>query len=192
MPSITDLDAFMNRQPAYKNFAIGDYTYGNPIISEWMPGIAKLTIGKFCSIADGVRILLAAEHQIDCVTTSPPMADVPGLQNGNGTKGDIVIGNDVWIGAASIIHSGITIGTGAVIGAGSNVTKNVEPYSIVGGNPAKHLRFRMPQEQIEALQRIAWWDWPVGKIIEAYPLLYNPDIAAFIRKYDTARIGMLT
>jgi serine acetyltransferase len=98
-------------------------------------------------------------------------------------KGDIIIGNDVWIGAKSTIMSGVKIGDGAVIGSGSVVAKDVPPYAIVVGNPAKVIKYRFDEQQIENLLEIAWWNWPEHKIKEEAMLLWSKDINYFIDKH---------
>jgi hypothetical protein len=98
-------------------------------------------------------------------------------------KGDIIIGNDVWIGAKSTIMSGVKIGHGAIVAAGAVVTKDVQPYSVVGGNPAKHIKFRFDEKQIEKLLEISWWDWEESKIKEEAMLLWSADINYFIEKH---------
>jgi len=102
------------------------------------------------------------------------------------TKGEVVIGSDVWIGQDALILSGVTIGHGSVIAARSVVTKDVQPYSIVAGNPARHIRFRFPEETIRSLLEIAWWDWPSIKIQEAWPMLQSSRVEDFITQYSTA------
>jgi virginiamycin A acetyltransferase len=97
------------------------------------------------------------------------------------TKGDVTIGNDVWIGANVTVMSGINIGDGAVIANNSHVVKNVEPYSIVGGNPAKFIKYRFTPEQIEKLLEIKWWNWDDEKINKYAPLLCNENIDEFIK-----------
>ena len=94
----------------------------------------------------------------------------------------VTIGNDVWIGESSTILSGIEIGDGAVIAANSNVVKNVEPYSIVGGNPTKHIKYRFTGEQITELLKIKWWDMEDSIINELLPFMYSNDINTFIKK----------
>jgi len=100
------------------------------------------------------------------------------------SKGDIIIGNDVWIGYQSLILSGVNIGNGAIVGARSVVTKDVPAYSIVGGNPAKHIKWRFEQNIIAVLQQIAWWDWNDEKVLEALPFLLSSDIQVFLDKYN--------
>jgi acetyltransferase-like isoleucine patch superfamily enzyme len=97
-----------------------------------------------------------------------------------GTKGDVIIGNDVWIGANSTIMSGVTIGDGAVVAGSSHVVKDVEPYTLVGGNPARYIKHRFTPSQIEKLLDIAWWNWEDAKIDRFTPLLCQGDIDKFI------------
>ena len=95
----------------------------------------------------------------------------------------MIIGNDVWIGQDILIVPGVQIGDGAVIAAGSVVTKNVNDYNIVGGNPARHIRNRFTDEQIRALKEIKWWDWPIDKVKAHYHLLQSSNIDEFIEKF---------
>lgn len=146
---------------------------------EWGEG-ANLTIGSFCSIADGLKIILGGNHRVDCVSTFPfgfVYKDELGIEKISGhpsTRGDIKIGNDVWIGSDVTILSGVTIGDGAVIGANSTVTKNIEPYAVVGGNPAKLIRFRFNKDVIDMLLRLKWWYLPVSDIRKLSHDLKNP------------------
>lgn len=178
--------AYMALNPAYAEHEIGEWSYGNPQILSWGEG-ARLTIGRFCSIAYGVIIMLGGEHRTDWVTTFPFSAlfETAAHFTGHpGTKGDVRIGHDVWIGREALILSGVTIGNGAVVAARSVVTKDVPPYEIVGGNPARVLRSRFSESQIEALNRIAWWNWPIDKIQMAWPLLLSPNIDNFVASFD--------
>lgn len=164
----------------------GKYTYGNPRI-YWQNDDAKLIVGNFCSIAENVNIFLGGNHRTDWVTTYPFGHIHPttfNKFNGVGhpsTKGNVIIGNDVWIGSGVTIMSGVTIGDGVVIANNSHVVKNVEPYSLVGGNPAKLIKYRFTQEQIEKLLEIKWWHWDDEKINEFTPLLCNNNIDEFIK-----------
>jgi acetyltransferase-like isoleucine patch superfamily enzyme len=166
--------------PQYK---IGKHTYGLPQLLY--PECANLEIGAFCSIADHVRIFLGGEHRADWVTTYPfskLWKQAAHIEGHPGTKGNIAIGNDVWIGIDSRIFSGVTIGNGAVIGSGAYVVQDVPDYAIVFGNPAKILRYRFSNDIIFQLQKIAWWNWDDEKIVEFLPLLLCSDISEFIRK----------
>jgi acetyltransferase-like isoleucine patch superfamily enzyme len=163
----------------------GKYTYGKPTI-HW-GGDAKLTVGNFCSIAANVNVWLGGNHNTNWVTTYPfghvnknKFNKFDGVGHPS-TKGDVIIGNDVWIGQNVTIMSGVTIGDGSVIANNSHVVKNVEPYSLVGGNPAKLIKYRFTTEQIEKLLKIKLWDWEDDKINMFTPLLCNPDIDEFIR-----------
>ncbi len=176
---------FTNQNKQYAGFLIGDWTYGKPIIYHWN-NETKLKIGKFCSIADGVRILVGGEHGNDWVSTYPFKAFFRSVRDVKGskfTKGDVIIGNDVWIGSQALILSGVTIGDGAIIGAGSIVCKDVAPYSIVAGNPASQIRLRFDENKINALLKMAWWNWPDAKIEAALPLLYSGNLQLFIDHY---------
>lgn len=124
---------------------VGKCTYGEINITDWSPADTKLYIGSYCSIAPGVQFLLGGEHQIHSISTYPFKVKTFGEQREAGSKGNIIVKDDVWIGINSIICSGITIGQGAIIAAGAIVTKNVEPYSIVGGNPAHFIKWRFDE-----------------------------------------------
>lgn len=170
----------------YSKYSLGEWSYGEPKIIDWGQE-ADLKIGKFCSFATGVKILLGGEHRTDCVTTYPfslYFRKAHHLPKITTTKGSVVIGNDVWVGQDTMILSGVTIGNGAVIGARSIIAKNVKPYSITVGSPAKHVRFRFSEATIEALERIAWWDWPLEEIERAWPFLLSNKIDEFVKRYD--------
>lgn len=132
----------------------------------------KLKIGKFCSIACGAKFLFnSANHTMKSLSTYPfPIffeewgLDVRDITSAWDNKGDIVIGNDVWIGYEAVIMAGVTIGDGAIIGTRAVVTKDVPPYTIVGGVPAKEIRKRFSEEMIAHLLNVKWWDWPIEKI----------------------------
>jgi acetyltransferase-like isoleucine patch superfamily enzyme len=163
----------------------GKYTYGTPNIL-WQNNDAELIVGNFCSIAANVNIYLGGNHMTNWVTTYPfghIHQDVFNNFNGYGhpsTKGNVIIGNDVWIGSNVTIMSGITIGDGAIIANNSHIVKNVDPYSLVGGNPAKLIKYRFTEEQIKKLLEIKWWYWDDEKINNFTPLLCN-NIDEFIK-----------
>lgn len=147
--------------------------------------VDKLIIGSFCSIGTGAAFMMAGNqgHRNDWISTFPFffMSEEPafaGAINAYQPAGDTVVGNDVWIGAEAMIMPGVRIGHGAMIGSRALVTKDVEPYTIVGGNPAKPIRKRFSDEQIAMLLEMAWWDWPIEQIKEAMPLLCSGDIKA--------------
>lgn len=156
-------------------YDIGEYTYGKPEVLSWQNG--HLIIGKFCSIAKNVTILLDGHHNIKAVSTYPFVAGMLGPEDqgksvhNNAHKHSVTIGNDVWIGYGATILPGVTIGNGAVIGAIAVVTKDVEPYAIVGGNPAELIRKRFDDATIRRLLALQWWDWPRERIIDNLSLL---------------------
>ena len=168
---------------------VGDYTYyddpsdvhnfeKNVLYSFDFMG-DQLIIGKFCQIATGVRFIMnGANHALDGISSYP--FKVMGKAWGNApinvvNKGNTVIGNDVWIGNSVTIMQGIKIGHGAIIGTNALVTKDVPPYSIVGGNPAKLIRMRFDDSKIDFLLNLAWWDWPIEKITHHLPALISGD-----------------
>lgn len=132
----------------------GKYSYGNPKIMKFNIENEKLEIGNYVSIADNVTFILSGNHYIDTFTTYPFKVNCFSEKVEAWGKGPIKVGDDVWIGYGATILSGVTIGQGAVIAAGSVVVKDVEPYSVVGGNPAKLLKYRYPKEIIEEMKKI--------------------------------------
>lgn len=166
----------------YPQYEIGRGTYGNPQIYAWGEG-ATFKIGAFCSIAPGVKIFLGGEHRIDWVTTYPFNMMWKNAQQFTGhpkTKGDVIVGNDVWIGSEAVIMSGVQIGDGAVVGARAVVTKDIEPYAIYAGNPARLIKKRFDDTTIESLLELAWWHLNDSDIEQLLPTLLNSDIEAFI------------
>lgn len=159
---------------------VGAYTYGHENIVR-RGQFNEINIGKFCSIADGVIFDGGFNHNTDFVSTYP-FFNRHGLGVQNVVcKGDINIGNDVWICEDVIIMSGVTIGDGAVIGAKSIVTKDVAPYTIVAGCPAKPIKMRFDVNDIADLLQIRWFDWPIEKILTELPGATN--IKEFIKKW---------
>lgn len=166
------------------------YTYGlkNIRVRDWGEG-ADVKVGSFCSIADNVTIFIGGNHRTDWVTTYPfghihkDVFDHHGKGH-PATKGDVVIGNDVWIGSGSTILSGIKIGDGAVIAANSVVVKDIPAYAIAGGNPAKVLKMRFSRKQIDKLLQNPWWELPDSRINDLIPLLCSNDIEALIAAKD--------
>ena len=178
------------------NIEIGDYTIYNDFIHDprefqknnvlyhYPINKDRLIIGKFCSIACGAKFLFnSANHKMASLSTYtfPLFFEEWGLKKENvahawDQKGDIMIGNDVWIGYEAVILSGVTIGDGAVIGCRAVVTKDIPPYTIVGGVPAKPIRKRFDEETIKELQKIKWWDWPEEKITEKIQAIQAGDL----------------
>ena len=177
------------------NIIIGDYTYyDDPDDAEnfernvlyHFPFIGdKLIIGKFCALARGVKFIMnGANHKLSGISTypfqifgngwekvMPQPGDLP-------YKGDTIVGNDVWLGYDTLVMPGITIGNGAIVASRSVVTSDVPPYTLVGGNPAKPLKQRFSLDVIDALQSIAWWDWPIEKIARHLPVIVSADVDA--------------
>jgi acetyltransferase-like isoleucine patch superfamily enzyme len=157
---------------------VGEHTYGSVARRGDMN---EVNIGKFCSIATNVVVDSGFNHETKWISTYPFRSafgfDVP---HNAICKGDINIGNDVWICENVLIMSGVTIGDGAVIGANSIVTKNVQPYQIVAGNPARHIKMRFTERRIVSLLKIEWWNWDINKIQENAHLLMSEDLTKFI------------
>jgi virginiamycin A acetyltransferase len=186
---------FIKNTVSNSNIIIGDYTYyDDPEDSEnfernvlyHFPFIGdRLIIGKFCALARGVKFIMnGANHKINGFSTYPfyifgnewekvtPQAEeLP-------YKGDTVIGNDVWIGYEAVIMPGVKVGDGAIIAAKSVVVGDVLPYMVVGGNPAKSIRQRFEDEVVQALIKIAWWDWDAEKITRNLEKIVAGDIEA--------------
>ncbi len=180
------------------NIEVGDYTMYNDFVKDpikfeqnnvlyhYPVNHDRLIIGKFCSIACGTKFLFnSANHALDSLSTYPfPLfSEEWGLEPKNvaeswDNKGDIIIGNDVWIGFEAVILAGVTIGDGAIVGARAVVTKDVAPYTIVGGVPAKPIRKRFDAQTIKALLEIRWWDWDEDKITQNIEAIKSGCIAS--------------
>ena len=166
----------------YPNYSIGINNYGLPQIKNSHKD-STLSIGSYCSIAPNVKIYMGGLHRTDWITNYPfPafFAQAQHIKNYEQTKGYITIGSDVWLCANSVILSGVTIGHGAVIANSAIVTKDVPPYAIVGGNPAKLIRWRFDEVTREALVESAWWDWPEEEVLSIVELLCSDNIIEFI------------
>lgn len=163
---------FKQRYPQYE---YGYGSYGTPKV-EHGGKQATLKIGRFCSIAGGVTILLGGNHNTQAVTTYPFYEKIPNIPKHNESKGDVVIGNDVWLASDCLILSGVSIGDGAVVAARAVVTRDIPPYAIVGGNPAKVIRYRFSEEIRQQLLANPWWDLPHEEIIKIAPLLCSNNI----------------
>lgn len=176
---IRSLARFKKKYPEY---VIGANCYGVPVVKHQHPN-ASLKIGSYCSFAKNVQIFLGGNHRADWVSTYRfPVffTEAKHIKDSAITNGSVVIGNDVWLCENSTILSGINIGHGAVVANGAMVTKDVAPYSIVGGNPAKHIRWRFDEETRLALLNTAWWDWPEPEILKVVDLLCSDDISRFL------------
>lgn len=161
-----------------RDFEKNNVLYHYPINND------RLIIGKFCSIACGAKFIFnCANHTLKSLSTYTfplffeewdlPKSEVTSAWD---NKGDIVIGNDVWIGYEAVIMGGVTIGDGAIIGTRAVVTKDVEPYSIVGGVPAKEIRKRFAPEAIKRLLELQWWNWPEEKIRSAIKSIHSGNV----------------
>ena len=162
---------YMCDDKRYRTYEIGEHTYGHPEVLSW-DDKTRLTIGKYCSIAEGVTIILGGGHRVDWVTTYPLSVFFDELGSCEGhplTKGDLEIGHDVWVGYGATILSGIHIGDGAVIAARAVVTRDVPPYAIVAGNPARIIKYRFDTETIAELLELKWWNWPIDTVIDRGP-----------------------
>lgn len=186
---------FLKNVIAAPNVFVGDYTYyddatdptafeQNNLLFNWPEFGDKLIIGKFCALASGTTFIMgSANHRMSSISTypfnvfggawqevTPPhLSQLP-------FKGDTVVGNDVWIGRESIIMPGVKIGDGAIVASYSVVTKEVPPYTIVGGNPAKQIKPRFDKEMTELLQAVRWWDLEGEALVAFLPTLCNDDL----------------
>lgn len=181
------------------NILVGDYSYyddpedpegfeRNNVLYHFDFMGDRLIIGKFCAIARGTKFIMnGANHQLSGLSTYPFQIFgqgwekvMPGLED-LPFKGDTEIGNDVWIGYDALIMPGIKIGNGAIVAARAVVTRDVPPYTVVGGNPAQPLRQRFSDRDIAALEALAWWDWPAEKITRHLPHIIGADLRALQR-----------
>ncbi|HBS48560.1 TPA: chloramphenicol acetyltransferase [Candidatus Dependentiae bacterium] len=186
------INVFLKSIVKRSNIAVGDFTYFDASSSEdfenktvlyhYSFSKEKLIIGNFCAIAAGAKFIMSgANHPLNGFSTYPFFIfrrgwekdfDPASLSN----KGDTIIGNDVWIGYDATIMPGVKIGDGAIIGAKAVVTKDVPPYAVVGGNPAKIIRIRFDEKTVNELVAIAWWNWDVEKISRNIPAIVGADL----------------
>lgn len=177
------------------NISIGDYTYyddaadptgfeQNNVLFNYPEFGDHLIIGKFCAIASGTKFIMGpANHRISSVTTYPFhvfggawQENTPSHLDQLPRKGDTIIGNDVWIGRECVIMPGVKIGDGAIVAACSVVAKDIPPYTVFGGNPAKFLKYRFDEDLTDLLLRFQWWDLEPEDLVEVLPLLCDPDL----------------
>lgn len=192
---------YIKNLPSKPNVEIGDYTYysdNSHSPEDFYKHIEhhyeflgdRLLIGKFCAIAEGIKFIMnGANHRMDGITTYPFNIFGGGWEKVTPSleqlpfKGDTVIGNDVWIGQNVTIMPGIRIGDGAIIASNTTVTKNVDPYTIVGGNPSRLIKKRFEDKQIEILLKLQWWDWDEEKIFDNLEALVSGDgIEKFLKE----------
>ncbi len=184
--------AKLSRRHGYE---IGAYSYGRPKVRFPETG-RRLTIGRYCSIADHVEIMLGGNHRLDWATTYPFTAlpeiwpTARHLEGSHASNGDVVLGHDVWLGSAAMILSGVTIGPGAVVAARAVVTRDVPPYGIVAGNPARLVRTRFDDSTIEALVAAAWWDLPADEVVALIPLLQSHRLADLLERVRSCRVRL--
>lgn len=176
-------------------FQVGEYTYyddpidpagfeKNNVLFNYPEFGDWLIIGKFCCIASGATFIMGpANHRMNSVTTYPFhvfgglwQEKTPDHLSELPFKGDTVIGNDVWIGRESVIMPGVKIADGAIVAAYAVVTRDVEPYTLVGGNPARPIKKRFEDDLIQLLLRLKWWDMEGEQLVELLPLLCSPDL----------------
>lgn len=187
---------YLNAVVKDPSIEIGDYTIYNDFVSDpllfeqnnvlyhYPINHERLIIGKFCSIACGTKFLFnSANHTLKSLSTYtfPLFYEDWNLEKTNITtawdnKGDIIIGNDVWIGYEAIIMAGVHVGNGAIIAAHAVVTKDVQPYTIVGGVPARLIRKRFNEEIIQELEKLKWWNWPIEKIRRCLPYITSGNL----------------
>ena len=183
-----DKEIYIKPTITNKNIIVGDFSYiadsnfESHVTHHYEWNDDKLIIGKFCQIASGVEFVMnGANHQMNSVSTFPfytleGWEQNPPSQNDLSIKGDTIIGNDVWIGQNATILPGVHIGNGAIIGANSVVGSNVDPYTIVAGNPAKPIRKRFDDELINIMEKLKWWDKSIEEINSLIPLLTSSDL----------------
>lgn len=184
---ITDPGILVGEYTMYNDFVNDPKAFQeNNVLYHYPVNRDRLVIGKFCSIACGAKFLFtSANHTMKSLSTYPfPLFfEEWGMDKANVTdawdhKGDIVIGNDVWIGYEAVVLSGVTIGDGAIIGARAVVTKDIAPYTIVAGIPAKPVRKRFSEEAVSLLLEIKWWEWPYERIRENLSAIQTGNIHA--------------
>jgi virginiamycin A acetyltransferase len=186
---------FLKNVVTSPQITIGDYTYyDDPIAPEnfernvlYHYGNDRLIIGKFCAIATQVKFIMnGANHKLDGISTYPfpifggEWAGMMETLMNLPSRGDTIVGHDVWLGYESIVMPGVNIGNGAIVAARSVVVKDVPAYTIVGGNPAQIIKQRFSDEEIARLQETQWWDWEIDKITRNLPLIMAGDVAALL------------
>jgi len=179
----------MHLNPAYSKYKIGQWSYGKPTINDYGMPASAVTIGKFCSIGGGT-LFIRGQHSMDIVSTGGVALYLTSDRElrsklvGLDPRGDITVGNDVWIGYNVILMPNVTIGDGAVIGASAVVTRDIPPYAVAVGVPARVHHIRFPPDVVEALLRIRWWDWPDDVVRARIADIQSNDVAGFVARYD--------
>ncbi len=167
-------------------YSAGRHTYGVPRLLTYAHDDTSVQIGSFTSIGSDVTFVLGGNHPADRITTYPLRIRFGLVGSGKDgypyTKGDIRVGSDVWIGHGATVLSGVEIGDGAVVAAGSVVVRDVPPYGIVAGSPARLVRHRFDGDTVEKLRRIAWWEWDDSRIIASVDQLTSKDVGTFVAR----------
>jgi len=170
---------------------IGRHTYGTPTVWNYRGSEHKVVIGSFCSIAPGVQIITGGIHPTEWISTYPfrinwrmEGAYEDGMPE---SRGNVLVGSDVWIGTDVMILSGVQIGHGSIIAARSVVARDVPPYAVVAGSPAKVIRYRFDAKTIDSMLKIAWWEWDDAEIRQAVPLLSSDHIEEFVHRYGNSQ-----
>lgn len=185
LPNPAPLDGLI----AAGHVVFGAHSYHDGCRVPWIGGSATVRVGNYCSIAEGATFLATGSHHPEWVTTSPirwRLGLAGAFEDGHPWAADITVGSDVWVGRDALLLPGVTVGDGAVIGAQAVVTRDVGPYEIVGGVPARLIRRRFADDQIAALLRIRWWDWPDEKVAANVELLCSERIDEFIATHDSS------
>lgn len=184
---VARLQSFIKQQKKfhrkYPDYSLGFGTYGLPLIHDTHGGNI-LEIGSFCSIASGVQIFLGNMHRTDWVSSYPFPAffeEARHIPDYEVSRGKVVIGHDVWLCADCTILSGVTIGNGAVVASGAIVTRDVEPYAVVAGNPARTIKFRFDERVRSELLMAAWWDWPITEILSVVEILCSDRVEDLLK-----------
>ncbi len=205
-PNEYKTSCFLKNVITAPNISVGDYTYYDDpvdptafersnVLFNWPEFGDRLIIGKFCSLASGVQFIMgSANHRISSISTYPfnvfggAWAELtPPHLSQLPFKGDIVVGNDVWIGRNSVIMPGVHIGDGAIVAAYAVVTRDVAPYTVVGGNPAAFIKKRFDEELIALLLELQWWNLPPEELAQFLPTLCDSDLEA-VRRTIAARL----
>lgn len=185
------LDAFVGRprqspserliSAGWLTMGVGSYIRGTPTMEVWEPvGSSRphVIVGKYSSIAAGATFIVNGDHRLDWASTHPFRElrglDGAGVDGHPKLTGPVVIGHDVWIGHGAVLLGGVTVGDGAVVGAASVVSRDVPPYSIVAGNPARVRRLRFSEHDVERLVKLRWWDLSDVELMDLVPLLNAP------------------
>jgi acetyltransferase-like isoleucine patch superfamily enzyme len=192
---LTNAEAFVDAQESAREhledgtLVLGTQTYAAPRVWKFKGDTNRVVIGNWSSIAPDADFYVGGMHPIHWVSMYGirEMFDLDGAYGDEMpmSKGDITVGSDCWVTNKTTILSGVTIGDGAVVGTQAVVTKDVPPYAIVAGNPARVIGQRFSDEQVAALLRIRWWDWPVDTVLERVDLLNGGSVDAFIERFDS-------